>query len=53
MLGPDLVLGVRRQEVQSGDVQPELPGLRELSEAGPEGDEVLTGDIRGQLHDFL
>ena len=35
-LGPDLVLGVGRQEVQRRDVQPELPGPGELSEACPE-----------------
>ena len=35
-LGPDLVLGVGSEEVQGRDVKPELPGLCELSEAGPE-----------------
>merc|ERR1719237_1506371 len=34
-LGPDLVLGVGRQEVQGRNVQPELPGLSEFSETGP------------------
>ena len=33
-LGPHLVLGVRGEEVQGRDVQPELSGLSELSETG-------------------
>ena len=33
-LGPHLVLGVRGEEVQGRDVQPELSGLGELSETG-------------------
>ena len=44
-LGPDLVLGVGSEEVQGRDVKTELPGLCELSEAGPERDEILSGDV--------
>ena len=46
-LEPDLVLGVRREEVEGGDVETELLRLGELAEAGAEGDEVLPRAVRG------
>ena len=54
-LRPDLVLGIGREEVESGHVQPEL-GLRlagEAAEAGAEGDQVLARKVSRLLHDLL
>ena len=43
-LDPDLVPSVGRNNVQRGDVHPELSGLGELSETRPERKKALTGD---------
>ena len=44
-LHPDLVLGVRRQEVQSCDVQSELLGLGELSETCSETHQIFSRHV--------
>lgn len=46
-------LGVGCKVIQSCDVQPELVGLRELSEAGPQRHQLVTGDVGGQFQDLF
>ena len=43
---PDLVLGVLRNDVQSGHSQLKLSRLRELSQTRAETDQVVATDIR-------
>ena len=39
--------------VEAGDLQPELPGLCELSKASAKADELVSGDARGLQNDLL
>lgn len=51
--GSDSYLGVRGEEVQSRDVQTELPRLGELPEACANGDQLVPGHVGRQLQDLL
>ena len=45
-LQPDLVVGVRRQVIERGHVEPELLRLGELAEASSKGKQVLSRHMR-------
>lgn len=48
-LQPDLVLSVRRQIIEGGDVELEFVRLREFAHACADADQLVAGETFGQL----
>lgn len=52
-LYPHFILGIGCKVVQRCNVQPELVGLSKLPKTRPQGHELISGDVGGQLQDHL